>query len=182
MRETFELYVKATSNCRTLSLQTFERLGPEWTGEDLRLPFGEGEKIRAYEVVGWTDLHGGSSCPVHVARVRWLPDLPDIGSRTGEQVGYLVWGGNSGLRVLDADAEPIPDVDDHLPPGHGWPIVWVSLVAAADLPPEVRAVVERHLCQSCGIELPLSTSPYSLDEGRSVYLCEDCARPEALEQ
>jgi len=44
-----------------------------------------------------------------------------------------------------------------------------------DLPAEVRAVVERHLYEGCGEKLPLSASPYHLDEGTSVWLCETCA-------
>jgi len=32
-----------------------------------------------------------------------------------------------------------------------------------------------HKCQRCGKPLPLSASPYWMDEGESVYLCEECA-------
>jgi len=38
MGKTFEIYVKDTSNCDGLPLQTFERLGAEWTGAALRPP------------------------------------------------------------------------------------------------------------------------------------------------
>jgi hypothetical protein len=125
----FQIYVKPTSNCEGMPLQTFERLGPEWVGDSLILPFGpEGTE---YEVVGWTDLFGGSPCQVHVVRVRHIP--------RGEE-GYLVYGGNSGVRILDDEADPIPGVDDHLPRGYGMPIIWVEDVG--DLPPDVRAVVE----------------------------------------
>lgn len=136
----FQLYVKNTSNCEGLPLQTFERLGPEWEGENLMLPFGEDR--RTLKVVGWTDLFTGRPCKVHVARVRWLAhDRPDISGGPAEDTeGYLVWGGNSGVRILDDDAEPMPGVDDHLPPGYGRPIVWVDDVA--DFPAEVRATVE----------------------------------------
>ena len=137
-----QLYVKSTSNCpEGLPLQTFELLSPEWQGDSLRLPFGEGEERRVLEVVGWTDLFGGSPCPVHVAKVRWLPHKrPDISGgpeRTLE--GYLVWGGNSGVRILDPKAEPIPGLEDHLPRGWGRPVIWVE--DEAELPEEVRAVV-----------------------------------------
>ena len=32
-----------------------------------------------------------------------------------------------------------------------------------------------HKCQRCGKPLPLSASPYAVDEGESVFLCEECA-------
>ena len=126
----FQIYVKATSNCpEGMPLQTFLRLGPEWTGESLVLPFGPEGEERYLEVVGWTDLFFGSPCAVHVARVR----------HTSGAEGYLVWGGCAGVRILDDEAEPIPGVDDHLPPGYGRPIVWVENVE--DFPPEVQAVI-----------------------------------------
>ena len=180
MTETFQLYVKSTSNCEGLPLQTFERLSPEWSGESLRLPFGEGREARSLEVVGWTDLYTGSPCDVHVARVRWLPhERPDISGGPAElQEGYLVWGGNSGVRILNDDAEPTSGVDEHLPPGYGRPIVWVALEDVADLPLEVRDAVTLSLCEGCGAELPLSASPYYLDVGRGIWLCEKCAKPE----
>lgn len=184
MSETLQLYVKPTSNCQGLPLQTFERLGPEWSGDSLALPFGEGEGLadeeaRTLEVVGWTDLFTGTPCPVHVALVMWLPHKrPDIGGGPGGLVvGYLVWGGNSGVRILDEEAEPTPGVDEHLPPGHGRPIVWVNLEDVDDLPAEVRAVVERHVCEGCGAVLPASASPYWLDTDKAVWLCDECADP-----
>ena len=128
----FQLYVKNTSNCEGLELQTVERLSPEWTGNSLTLPFGEGAEAAEREVVGWTDLFGGRPCAVHAARVRWLG-----------QDGYLVWGGNSGVRVLDGEATPIEGMDDHLPPGYGRPVIWVE--DPTDLPAEVQAVVTRHV-------------------------------------
>ena len=68
----FQLYVKSTSNCpEGLELQTIERLSPEWTGDSLTLPFGEGATMRRLAVVGWTDLFGGRPCAVHAAQVRW---------------------------------------------------------------------------------------------------------------
>jgi hypothetical protein len=144
MGETFQLYVKNTSNCEGLPLQTFERLGPEWEGESLMLPFGEGGGQQTFKVVGWTDLFTGRPCEVHVARVRWLasPQPGITGGPAEDTEGYLVWGGNSGVRILDDDTEPTPGVDEHLPPGYGRPIVWVALEDVGDLPDEVRAVVE----------------------------------------
>jgi hypothetical protein len=122
-----QVYVKSTSNCDGLPLTTFEVLSPIWTGESIRIPFGpEGVE---HDVIGWTDLFFGSPAPVHVARV----------SHRGRE-GYLIWGGNSGVRVLDDQAEPVPGVDDHLPRGWGQPIIWVE--DPDDLPADVRAVVE----------------------------------------
>lgn len=177
MAETFQLYVKHTSNCEGMPLQVFERLGPEWTGNSLRLPFGPAdEPRRVLEIVGWTDLFTGRSCPVHVAHVRWLPhERPDIsGGPQTSQEGYLVWGGNSGVRALDPEAEPTLGAE-HLPPGWGYPIVWVAVEDVADFPQEVRDVITRAVCQGCGAVLELGASPYWLDEGRSVWLCDDCA-------
>ena len=144
-----QLYVKSTSNCEGLPLQTFEELSPIWSGESLLLPFGdpaEGER-QICEVVGWTDLFGGRPCAVHVAKVRWFPQPTQAARKVlsgpPEPIeGWLVWGGNSGVRILDDEVEPIPGLDDHLVArGYGRPIVWVE--DADDLPAEVRAVVGR---------------------------------------
>ena len=133
------MYVRATSNYGPgLPLETFDRLGPEWSGESLPLPFGEGEDLRILQVVGWSDRNGGQPCPIKVVRVRWRPTKP-VGA---EMAGILVWGGNSGLRILDPEAEPVPGIDDHLPPGYGTPFVWIE--DAGNLPAEVRAVVGDH--------------------------------------
>jgi len=142
-----QIYVKATSNCDGLPLQFFEELSPTWKGESLELPFGEGEERRMLIVVGWTDLFGGRPCPVHVTKVRWLP-YPDearqvLGGPAEPREGYLVWGGNAGVRILDEEATSTPGVDDHLPRGYGRPIIWVEDVG--DLPPEVREVVSQPL-------------------------------------
>jgi len=142
-----QIYVKATSNCDGLPLQSFEELSLTWRGESLDLPFGEGEERKVLTVVGWTDLFGGRPCEVKVTKVRWLPYPEEarqaLGGPAEPQEGYLVWGGNAGVRILDEEAEPIPGVDDHLPRGYGWPIIWVEDIE--DLPSEVREVVERPL-------------------------------------
>jgi len=137
------IYVKQTSNCEGLPLQSFEELGPTWTNERVTLLFGESPDVADYDVVGWTDLFTGRPCSVNVVKVRWLPHKrPDIsGGPPGPIEGYLVYGGNSGVRILDADAESTPGVDDHLPPGYGKPLVWIE--DAGDLPAEVLAVVDR---------------------------------------
>jgi hypothetical protein len=137
------IYVKQTSNCpEGLPLQTFKELGPTWTGERVTLPFGEPPDVAHFDVVGWTDLFMGRSYNIHVVEVRWLSHKrPDISGGASEPIeGYLVYGGNSGVRILDPDAEPLLGIDDHLPPGHGRPLVWIE--AADDLPDDVRAVVD----------------------------------------
>jgi hypothetical protein len=146
MVERFQLYVRASSNYPPgLPLQTFERLGPEWKGESLHLRFfsQEGE-ARTLEVVGWTGSFAvGRACPVHVTRVRWLPQhsrpAHEVATGPAEPMtGYLVWGGDSGLRVLDPEAAPEPGAG-HLPRGFGQPLIWLE--NPADLPAEVQEVV-----------------------------------------
>jgi len=137
-----QIYVKATSNCLSgMPLTTFEELSPTWSGESLYIPFGPSEgKRKRLRVVGWTDLFNGRPCPVHVVKAR---------HESAEGPGYLIYGGNSGVRVLtkkrpakdDATLMALGDYDAHLPPGFGMPIIWIEDIA--DLPRKVRAVVER---------------------------------------
>lgn len=126
--DTMQLYVKSTSNCAGLPLQTFELLGPTWTGASIPLPFGDPDAgpVVIYEVIGWTDLFTGRPASVHAAHVRWLPSgSPAVEGPREPQEGYLVWGGNSGVRILDPDAEAEPGAE-HLPPGFGRPLVWIE--------------------------------------------------------
>ena len=126
--ETLNIYVKDCSNCPGgMELQFFELLSPVWSGERVRLPFGEGEQRRTYTVIGWSDLFLGRPCKVKIARVRHCDS---------DAVGYLVWGGNCGVRILDRSARPTPGLDDHLPRGYGRPIIWVE--DTADLPKQVQ--------------------------------------------
>ncbi len=132
MGETLQLYVKMTSNCPDgLPLTAFEVLGETWQGDSIMLPFGDpaAGPVKVLKVVGWTDLFTGRPCRVSVVKA-WAPD----GS-----MGYLVYGGNSGVRILDPLAEPEPWAE-HLPPGYGRPLVWLE--DPADLPREVLAVIE----------------------------------------
>jgi hypothetical protein len=127
MTKTLQIYVKATSNCGGMPLQTFELLSPVWRGDSVYLPFGEPQNTRRLKVVGWTDLFNGSACLVEVAKVR-----------ASGKVGWLVWGGNSGVRILDAHAES-NEFDSHLPCGYGCQVIWVE--DCDDLPDEVRRIV-----------------------------------------
>jgi len=106
-----------------MPLTSFEVLSEEWQGDSLVLPFGEqGEE--QHKVEGWTDLLFNNSypdvvrgCPttVHVAKVR-----------QGDNVGFLVWGGNYGVRIGGKG-------------GWGQALVWVEEVG--DLPTSVQKVV-----------------------------------------
>lgn len=105
----------------------FELLSPIWEGDSVPIPFGD-EVDRDYlTVIGWTDLSMGQPCKVNIARVQ-----------NGFVEGFLIWGGNSGLRVLDDRRKP-ESWEAHLPAGWGMPIIWVD--DHEDLPDEVRAVV-----------------------------------------
>lgn len=135
-----EIYVKGTSNCPVGMPSTrWKQLSPEWTGERLTvfIPIKETteENPNVYEVVGWTDLGGGSPTTVTVAHVRTIPE--EEGEEEVE--GYLVYGGNSGVRILDESVEPVKGVDDHLPRGTGEPTIFV--LDLADLPQEVQDIV-----------------------------------------
>ena len=122
-----ELYVKNTSNCDGMPLTSFKVLSPSWHGESMRLPFGSERTL--YEVVGWDDLFGGQACEIHCTKVE-----------SQGSTGFLVHGGNSGVRILDENAVPMAGVDDHLPRGWGRPIIWIE--DATDLPEAVRSLVE----------------------------------------
>jgi hypothetical protein len=144
-----QLYVKKSSNCGGMPLMTVNELSPTWLGDSLLLPFGEdGDQ---YTVIGLTDLVGQPVCPVRVVHARVGVAL----STTGDPAdGYLVYGGNWGVRILKEDV----DVPDFLPstwldeayPGVGQPIIWVEDLA--DLPEEVQVVVSQR------------TAPYSIEE------------------
>jgi hypothetical protein len=147
MADTFQLYVKNTSNCTGLPLQTFERLGPEWRGDTIEIPFvnpggddeigdGADEFLIMCAVTGWTDLFGGRPCPVHVAWVRRLeqptPAAEEIMGWPDWQrsAGILIWGGNAGIRATGPGAYE---------EGIGMPIMWLEDPAL--LPEDVRAAI-----------------------------------------
>ena len=133
--ETFELYVKRTSNCDGAPLTFFKRLSPMYKANRVRVRFDlEHGKHAWYPVVGWTDLYGGSATQTYIC---WVEN--------SGQVGVLVYGGNSGVRVLDRSVKPIPGINEHLPRGFGQPWIWLAgATASQDLPEQVvRAIGER---------------------------------------
>ena len=122
---TIELYVKNTSNVPGgLSLTSFETLSETWIGESIVLPFGpDGEEH--HKVTGWTDIVHSNPYP---DVVRGCPTTVYVVKvRQGDTPGYLVYGGNSGLRIAGRK-------------GWGQPIIWVE--DAADLPTTVQTIVE----------------------------------------
>jgi len=128
MENTLTIHVKPNSNCHGMQLTSFSELSPTWQGEQIVIPFEDGEERKNLTLVGWQDLFFGSPCSLQVVQVR-----------TGGHEGFLIYGGNCGIRILDELAESIPRVDDHLPGGYGTPILWIDRVE--DLPEDVQAVV-----------------------------------------
>ena len=128
--------VAATQNYPSgYSAQSFEQLSPMWAGSSLILPLceKEGGEKKSREVTGWDTVHRLGPTSVHVARVR---------TGTGKE-GYVVYGDAAGVRVLDEGAATKTEGDEYLPPGHGRPFVWIAREDVADLPEEVRVVVEQ---------------------------------------
>ena len=106
-----------------MPLTSFELLSDEWEGNSIVLPFGAHGEER-HVVTGWTDLIFGNPYPdivrgapaiVHVAKVR-----------QGDHVGFLVYGGNSGVRIGGKN-------------GRGMPVIWIE--DENDLPTHVRQFV-----------------------------------------
>ncbi len=120
-------------------LPAFEVLGAEWVGKSVHIPFGADRK-RSLNVVGWSDRAGGQAVSVHVVKA----------SADG-RVGYLVYGGDGGVRILDQEADADPEPAERLARGRTAPLVWVA--NGQDLPPAVREVVEHPICRRCGKEL-----------------------------
>ncbi len=133
--ETLQFYVKDTSNyLGGMPLKSFDVLSETWTDESVQIPFGQESDF--YEVVGWTDLCCGQPCPVNIVKVC----IHAEDSATGrKEEGFLVYGGNSGVRILDEESDPTIGVDEHLPNGYGLPFVWVEDID--DLPKDVQEIV-----------------------------------------
>lgn len=173
--ETMQLYCKDCSNCPGgLPLQTFELLGPSWSGACIPIPFGDppAGPVKVLEVIGWTDLFTGRPAPVHAAHVRWLPAGSPVSDGPDRPLlGYLVWGGNSGVRILDPEAEPEPGAE-HLPPGYGRPLVWIA--DPADLPGEVLAVIRPVGEQPAGQEkTPMPGDTFTVGEIAQALKCPE---------
>lgn len=132
-----EFYVKPTSNCEGLALTTLHQLfGGTWSTLRYRadsIMLKTGNDLTPRQVVGWTDLYGGTSCPVNV--------YERIGDEDDPAVALV--GGNSGVRILaneDEDFEPAPGAE-HLPPGWGAPVLLVEEFADI-VDPGLRAALQ----------------------------------------
>ena len=136
-------------------LPAFEVLGAEWVGRDVQIPFGADRK-RAFDVAGWSDHGGGQAVSVHVVK-----------AGADGRVGYLVYGGDGGVRILDQAAGAAPEPAERFAEGRAAPLVWV--VNGQDLPMVVQEVVERPICRRCGTEL----SPVDA-QGVSATFCAQC--------
>ncbi|MGE0821212.1 MAG: hypothetical protein AB7G75_10225 [Candidatus Binatia bacterium] len=134
--KTLTIEVVPTNNYPSgYSTQSFELLGPVWAGSSVTVPLREekgGEKEMC-EVTGWDAVQHLGPTSIHVARVR---------TNTGKE-GYVVYGDAAGVRVLDKRAKVKAEGDEYLPRGHGRPFVWIAREDIADLPDEVRNVVEQ---------------------------------------
>lgn len=102
-------------------------LGPRWTGMRLRLERPEDLGLEHGDLVGWSDFYGGGPCTVNVAY-----------ATNGKRNGYLVWGGNLGLRALPGHlGHADRSLGDVLQP---LSILWIDDVSM--LPAEVQEAVE----------------------------------------
>ena len=137
------------------SLPAFEVLGAEWVGQSVRVPFGADRK-RSFDIVGWSERAGGQAVSVHVVKV----------SADG-RVGFLVYGGDGGVRIVDQAPDTGPEPGERLAGGHAAPLVWVSKIE--DLPVAVQEVVAHPICQRCGKEL----SPSDAQDVTPTF-CEQC--------
>jgi hypothetical protein len=153
---TLQLWCKDTANCAAAPVTHFEVLGAEWVGPSVKIPFGSAGR-RLLDVVGWSAAGGGQAASVHVIKVR-----------LDKAAGYLVYGGDGGVRILDDSTQLSAGGSERLLPGWGKPLLWVQRLE--DLPPHVQEVVERPICRKCGKTLP---EPASTDAGIG-YLCERC--------
>ena len=136
-------------------LPAFEVLGAEWVGKSVHIPFGVDRK-RSLDVVGWSDRAGGQAVSVHVVKA----------SADG-RVGYLVYGGDGGVRIIDQEADADPEPAERFTRGRLAPLVWVA--NGQDLPPAVQEVVEHPICRRCGKEL----SPPDA-QGVNATFCGQC--------
>lgn len=123
------LYVKGSAHNAGTPVMTVTRQGPEWTGPRLRLLDASELGLRCAEIVGWSDFYGGGACDVHVAR-----------ASDGRRDGWLVWGGNLGLRSVPAGCDDLRVL--RTTAWDAFPLLWVE--SLAHFPPDVaRAVAGR---------------------------------------
>lgn len=115
-------YVKPTSNSEGLALTTLSQLfGGEWSAWRYRadsILIRTGADLTPRQVVGWTDLFSGSSCPAVI--------YERIGDE--DEPAWAIVGGNSGVRILANDDEPFTPAlgAEHLPPGWGSPVLLIE--------------------------------------------------------
>ena|SRR5581483_668883 len=135
--QTVELYVKPNNSYPNgLELSSFELLSPTWSAERVRIQFYAGGEQPAWKsVVGWSSLLW-HVCEIHVVKAR---------TRDAQPIeGYLVYGGDFGVRVLDRRAPKQEEIPDEFR-GYGYPYVWVE--AESDLPNSVQTVVSQSLAE-----------------------------------
>lgn len=99
--------------------------GKRWSGERLTLTGHAELGLEGPDLIGWSDFYGGGPSKIHVAY-----------ASSGSRAGFLVWGGNLGLRVLPAGASFAPGARDDLP---ALPLLW--LPDPGHLPAQVRAAI-----------------------------------------
>ena len=109
---TISIYCKNCSNVPGMTLTNFELLSEIWEGESMLIPFGpEGDEKK--RVTGWTDLLFGNPYPDVVRGAPTTVCIARVRASDG-QVGYLVYGGNSGLRIggKSGYGQPIISIED----------------------------------------------------------------------
>jgi len=124
----FELSVHPTEGSPGLPPTLFERLSSEWSGTSIKLPFWLGYWQLMLPVVGWSMNNGGNACAVHIVK-----------SRYKGAVGFLVYGGDGGVRVLSDDKELFSGTVGLFHRGWVQPFVWIE--KARDLPKEVQQII-----------------------------------------
>ena len=123
---TFCLYVKTSVHNRGTPVLSITRTGPEWSGKRLRMVDADGLGLAHGDLLGWSDFYGGTVCDVHVAN-----------ASDGQHEGWLVWGGNLGLRSVPDDFEDLARLRSS-----AWdalPLLWVNDLR--HFPAEVASVV-----------------------------------------
>lgn len=121
------LYVKPTALHPGMPFLAVTLLGPRWSGERLSLDAPEELGLPRGDIIGWSDFYGGGPCEVQVAR-----------ATSGQEAGYLVWGGTLGLRIVPPELREVERRQGDL--FEMRTVLWVKDPLL--LPAHVRAVVE----------------------------------------